>query len=118
MAASCPTIRRRRAASNSPASLLRRLGSSTAARFVLIGSSRISRKSVLSCPVFPCSALLYCRFIAVLLGLSPRFLEASEALEPTRVPLTCHRAHLESASIWPCARSLAGTQNSHIWLEL
>jgi hypothetical protein len=31
-------MRRRRAASNSPASLLRRFGSSTVARFVLIGS--------------------------------------------------------------------------------
>src|SRR5580700_6707285 len=36
MAWSCPTMRRRSAVSNSPASLLRRFGSSTVARFVLI----------------------------------------------------------------------------------
>src|ERR1700738_4670136 len=85
MAWSWPTMRRRRAVSNSPASLLRRLGSSTVARFVLIKSLA---------PCYPGSVPFASRFLRLLPAscriLLAFFITRRQLLETTKtVILSC-----------------------------
>src|SRR5271154_537036 len=89
MAGSCPTIFRRKAVSKSRASLLRRLGSSTVARFVLI----------VSCPCFLSGNCMSSekRFSAKLLIFVTRLLVGR------KLPFHAHYALVQAASHPPDA---------------
>lgn len=91
-------MRRRRAASNSPASLLRRSGSSTVARFVLIRS--FARGSRTSSP-FGRLRLSYCFFRSF--QVPTRF--CVHFLEARFLPRNMARPDIQKqASVWPWLR--------------
>src|SRR5580658_4802409 len=108
-------MRRRRAASNSPASALRRFGSSTVARFGLIRSF-LSVFPVLifpapGCtvqplPAFRSKVLSFLFFATPYQSKVDRICQSEPAARMAHHPVS---ATLESASVWPPAAARFGT---------